>query len=300
MRYLLVCSFLLSLFASCTNDSGKSINGITRFENFESKYVTARNVDVWLPKDYSADKKYPVLYMQDGQMLFHPDDCWNGQAWEIDSIAQSMIDKGNIRPTIIVGIWSHKPDRFNEYMPLDPLKSTSAEVQHRMYRKTNGEPKSNDYLRFLVKELKPFIDNKYSTLKGPENTFIGGSHLGGLLSVYAVCKFPTVFGGFMSMSTNWNAADRDLRQPVFDATLNYLAKKLPKPGTHKVYFDFGTIKWDRDTWAYQEKVDIKMVEMGYQHLKHYLTREFQGADATEPFWRARVNVPLQYLLVKED
>jgi predicted alpha/beta superfamily hydrolase len=96
----------------------KVVSGkIERIENFQSKYVTSRNIDIWLPEGYNDQTKYAVLYMHDGQMLFDPDQSWNQQAWNIDDVATDLLRENAIRNFIVVGIWNSGQTRHQDYFP---------------------------------------------------------------------------------------------------------------------------------------------------------------------------------------
>ena len=137
-----------------------------------------RRIWLYLPAGYnSSRKKYPVLYMHDGQNLFDELTSAYGE-WGVDECLDSLIDKGNTA-CIVVGV-DNGPKRINEYIPYD----------HAEYGKAEGA----EYVRFLAETLKPFIDKKYRTLSSKENTFIAGSSLGGLISYYAMLRYPETFG----------------------------------------------------------------------------------------------------------
>jgi predicted alpha/beta superfamily hydrolase len=146
-----------------------------------------RRVWVYLPPTYnSSTKKYPVLYMHDGQNVFDDATSFSGE-WGVDEAIDTLGLK--YRECIVVGIDNGGDKRLNEYCPYDfNLSGIAAN------NKTNvGE--GGKYVDFLVKTLKPFIDKKYRTLKDSKNTFTAGSSMGGLISMYAVLKYPKVFGG---------------------------------------------------------------------------------------------------------
>ena len=140
---------------------------IDRIENFKSKFVTARNIDIWLPEGYTKNKKYAVLYMQDGQGLYDANTTWNHQSWEVDDVLTSLVNKNSIKEAIIVGIWNGQTSRHVEYFPqkpydcLTPIEkdTVTAQLQRASRTKDFFQPKSDKYLQFLVKELKPFIDS---------------------------------------------------------------------------------------------------------------------------------------------
>jgi predicted alpha/beta superfamily hydrolase len=146
-----------------------------------------RKVWIYLPKGYAASSKiYPVLYMHDGQNLFNEQTAPFGE-WGVDEALDSLQQKTG-KECIVVGIDNGGMKRMTEYNPYDNAKE--------------GKGEGNQYIEFIVKTLKPYIDSKYKTKKGPENTFIAGSSMGGLISFYAMLKYPDVFsaGGIFSPS----------------------------------------------------------------------------------------------------
>jgi len=182
-----------------------SAGKIVRYANFSSRNISPRNVEVWLPPGYSIKKKYAVLYMHDGQMLFDSTNTWNKQEWGVDETINSLMKNKQLKDCIVVGIWS-VDYRWLEYLPAKPFKALPASLQDSIIadlKFSNVKPLSDQYLRFIVTELKPFIDKTYPTLTGKENTYIAGSSMGGLISLYAVCEYPNVFGGAACLSTHW-------------------------------------------------------------------------------------------------
>jgi predicted alpha/beta superfamily hydrolase len=175
-------------------------------ENFQSKYVDARNVEVFLPTGYNSesDVKYRVLYMHDGQNVFNPETSYTKIDWGVDEAIDSLMKTGVIQNTIVVAPWN-TPKRFSEYMPKAPSGlSESPEIMEALKKNTGYDSLfSDDYLKFLVEELKPFIDKTYNTSKKIEHTSIMGSSMGGLISLYALCKYPEVFGAAGCVSTHW-------------------------------------------------------------------------------------------------
>jgi predicted alpha/beta superfamily hydrolase len=146
-----------------------------------------RKVWIYLPKGYATSSKiYPVLYMHDGQNLFNEQTAPFGE-WGVDEALDSLQQKTG-KECIVVGIDNGGMKRMTEYNPYDNAKE--------------GKGEGNQYIEFIVKTLKPYIDSKYKTKKGPENTFIAGSSMGGLISFYAMLKYPDVFsaGGIFSPS----------------------------------------------------------------------------------------------------
>ncbi len=154
-----------------------------------------RLIRIRLPKDYDGSKKkYPVLYMHDGQNLFDAATSYAGE-WGVDEALDSLGVKWG--ECIVVGI-DNGPRRMNEYAPYD-FKVNGIK---------DGKGEGTAYAHFLINELKPFIDKKYRTKRGRKHTFIAGSSMGGLISMYAVLQYPRVFGGAGVFSPSfWIAKD---------------------------------------------------------------------------------------------
>ncbi|MCY1633789.1 alpha/beta hydrolase [Marinifilum sp. D737] len=287
MRNIILLCLVSFAFVAKSQNMNEQVTGIHKYLDFKSKHVSARTIEVLLPPNYDENKKYPVLYMHDGQMLFDASITWNQQEWGVDEVVYGLIDANIIRPVIVVGVWFG--DRYAEYMPNKPKN----EIQKvKRTDKFKGEIVSDQYLKFLVEELKPFIDEKYNTLKGVEDTFILGSSMGGLISCYAISEYPDVFGGAACMSTHWPALDG-----VF---LGYVEKNLPDPKSHKIYFDYGTETLDSLYQPYQQKVDLMMKKKGFRKNQNWMTRKFEGAKHDENAWRDRLHIPLEFMLGKKE
>ena len=289
-----------SVIVSCNTKSLElpqvSSGSIERIENFQSNYVDSRNIDVWLPSGYSTEKRYAVLYMHDGQMLFDSAITWNKQEWKVDEVVAELIGQQKIKECIVVGIWNNANYRHTEYFPqrvFDMLSKnqSSSIAEDRLI----GKPLADSYLKFIVNELKPLIDAKYSTITSQATTFIGGSSMGGLISLYAVCEYPEVFGGAICISTHWpmaNADDKELSDLLAETFRIYLRDKLPYADNHLIYFDFGTETLDNYYEPYQILVDEIMLEKGY-NKSNWLTLKFEGHDHSERSWTKRLNIPVK-------
>ena len=281
---------------------------VEEYPQFESGHMSPRQVYVWLPDGYSPREKYPVLYMHDGQMLFDDTWTWNGQEWQVDEVMGKLIAEGTIPPAIVVGV-AHGNNRFGEYFPekvlgyLDSVPAASASAQALDYMLSFCDVyEADEYLRFLTTELKPFIDSRYSTLPDREHTFIAGSSMGGLISMYALCEYPDVFGGAACMSTHLpmiTSADyaraAHISQTVFDAFLRYLSDHLPAAGSRLLYTDRGDSTLDALYPPYQNRLDSLLTSRGWT-APDWQTRVFPGATHTEHDWAARLHVPVTFLL----
>lgn len=275
---------------------------IERIENFKSKFVTPRNVDVWLPDGYSATTKYAVLYMHDGKMLFDPELSWNKQSWNVDDAASKLFVLKKTKQFIVVGIWNDEQTRVKDYFPQKPIESlpkvdidkASAQLQKAGFIKEAFSPQSDNYLKFIVQELKPYIDKKYSVYTNSKNTFIAGSSLGALISMYAVCEYPDVFGGAACLSTHWVGTFSVENNPIPNAFIAYLDKKLPRPKNHRIYFDCGDKTLDAMYPPIQKRVDSLMQAKGFNG-NNWVTKYFPGDDHSEKSWSRRLNIPLEFL-----
>lgn len=301
---ILLVFTILSTQLTAQNPLPQVVNGtIDHIENFQSKYVTARNIDIWLPEGYTTSKKYAVLYMHDGQMLYDPAQTWNKQAWDVDDVASELLKTNKVRDFIVVGIWNGGSTRHQDYFPQKPFERLTqaekdtviAQLQRAGRTKDVFQPQSDNYLRFIVKELKPYIDKKYAVHTNRANTFIAGSSMGGLISMYAICEYPKIFGGAACLSTHWVGTFTADNNPVPDAFMQYLKNALPGPKKHKIYFDCGDQTLDALYPEIQRKVDTNMKNKGYAE-DNWITRYFPGEDHSEKAWRKRLNIPMEFLL----
>ena len=271
---------------------------IIRINQFPSKYVAPRNIDIWLPENFSPNKKYAVLYMHDGQMLFDGSINWNNSEWKLDESYTELSKKIILKDCIIVGLWNTGATRHSEYFPQKAFESLSKELQNQTLEKHFlGKVQSDNYLKFIVQEVKPFIDKNYPILKDRENTYIAGSSMGGLISMYAICEYPEIFGGAACLSTHWIGITDLSNNEIPTAFENYLRQKLPNPKTHKIYFDFGTEGLDSRYEKYQNKVDLIMKEKGF-NKNNWTTKKFESVDHSESAWSKRFSIPLEFLLKK--
>lgn len=307
IKLILFISFLLlSTQHKAQNTLPKVVSGkIERIENFQSRYISERNIDIWLPEDYNDAIKYAVLYMHDGQMLFDRDQSWNKQAWDIDDIASDLLSNNKVKNFIVVGIWNGGQTRHQDYFPQKPfdqlrqIEKDTVIAQLQRAGRTNEifQPQSDQYLKFIVKELKPYIDKNYAVYTAKENTFIAGSSMGGLISLYAVCEYPEIFSGAACLSTHWVGTFTLENNPMPNAFLQYLNNNLPSPGLHKIYFDCGDQTLDALYPDIQKSVDSIMVQKGYDN-NNWLTRYFPGENHSEQAWNRRLHIPMEFLLRK--
>lgn len=239
---------------------------------YSQRLQNQRNLYVYLPPSYFENpaKRYPVLYMHDGRNLFDPARAFGGVAWEVDATIDQLVGQGRMREVIVVGI-DNTSARMSEYTPVpDPD-----------YGGGNGEA----YLDFIELELMPYIDASYRTLTGPENTLIGGSSLGGLISFWAGWTRSDVFSTAICMSSSFWWDDRF----AIDEVTGHAGPKVPG----RFYIDAGGVN---DGAANTASMRDALEDQGYQHgvdLFHW----FEPAGAhDEASWAARFHIPMERLL----
>ena len=256
-------------------DSGHTITGDVRtHDRFHSRYLEHdRTVIVYLPPHYDpeAADRYPVLYLHDGQNVFDRATSF-GEEWHVDETAEELIGAGAIEPLIIVAIYNTGEHRLDEYTP-------TAEPD----RGRGGH--ADDYGRMLVEELKPFIDTTYKTMPSAASTAIGGSSLGGLLTMHLGLRYPTAFSrlAVLSPSVWWDDC----------VILREVAALAHKPSMH-IWLDAGTAE-GVDTLVNVRALRDALVAKGWTigHDLAYL--EAQGGEHNEQSWAARVEGVLKYL-----
>jgi predicted alpha/beta superfamily hydrolase len=181
----------------------EAATGDLRLHEFRSRFFrNGRFLRVWLPPGYddaeNSVTRYPVLYLNDGQNLFEPSTSFTGVEWQVDETAERLIREGLIPPMIVVGIDNAGKDRLREYMPYRSLSPAMLRVQ------------GSRYPNFLIKEVMPFILRTYRIASGPENTGLGGSSLGALISLYTAASHPGWFGRLLLESPSLWASNRQM------------------------------------------------------------------------------------------
>ena len=297
----IILFIVVAFFAFASQAQMKLASGsIKSYANFKSNFVDARNVEVWLPENYTPSKKYAVLYMHDGQMLFDSTNTWNHQEWGVDECFTQHAK--NLPNTIVVGVWNSGKHRHVDYFPQKPYESLSQQEQERIASYVRNQAalfadgiRSDKYLQFLVYELKPFIDSVFATYKDASHTAIAGSSMGGLISMYAICEYPQIFGSAACLSTHWPGIFTIENNPIPNVFAQYLKTHLPNPASHKLYFDYGTKTLDSLYEPYQKVIDKVMQVGGYTH-KNWMTIKYENDDHSEQAWRKRLSVPLKFIL----
>jgi len=242
---------------------------------FPSRLVKEKHdLVVYIPPMYDADpgRRYPVLFMQDGQNLFDPETAFvKGNHWRLGETADELIAASEIQPLIIVGIYNTGVRRIDEYTPTEDSRL--------------GGGQADAYGRMLVEELKPFIDNTYSTLPGAENCGLGGSSLGGLVSLYLGLRYSSIFGklAVMSPSVWWDKR----------AILATIAQVEKRPDL-KIWLDIGT-KESKRAVPDARALEKCLIRKGWTLDEDLAYTEVLGAEHNELAWAQRVEPMLKFL-----
>ena len=302
-RWLRALAFVtLAIAGLFAAETAQASPRLVRHATFQSSHVTPRDVTVWLPDGYREDgPPLPVVYMQDGQNLHEDSGSFGGVSWGVGETADRLIREGRIPPVIIVGI-ANSATRGREYLPqriFDLLPETSRALIRDGW---GGTPQSDAYLKFLVRELKPFVDAHYRTRTDRGATFVMGSSMGGLISLYAQTQYPEVFGGSASLSMHWLLGNSGAALPdaplytrqVLRAFETYVALAQLSPERHRIYVDRGTETLDARYTPYTAPFEAFMRRAGWGAT--FNSRIYPGTDHSEKAWRARLVDPLTFLL----
>ena len=239
-----------------------------------------RGITIYLPPRYDdePERRYPVLYLQDGQNLFDPAKAFSGVHWRVAETATGLIDAGRLSPLIVVGIDNTGVNRLDEYTPTHDRK--------------RGGGDADRYAALLVNQVKPLVDGTYRTLVDSAYTGIGGSSLGGLVSLYLVLTAADTFGraAVLSPSVWWDR--RSILKPVRRARA--LARKP------RLWVDVGTRESSGEGSARRVVEDVRLLRAGLVSSGwvegvdlHY--EELHGAGHHEGAWAERFGRVLEWL-----
>jgi len=248
-------------------------------KSFHSRYLSDdRDIIVYLPPGYglSPNRRFPVIYLHDGQNLFDADTAFLGQEWRADETAEYLIHSGQIEPIIMVGIYNTGPNRIDEYTPTRGA-----------YGNVGG--KARLYAAMIIDELKPFIDEEYRTLDEAEHTGMGGSSLGGLVTLYIGLRHPEIFGklAVISPSVWWRYG-----------TILRMIRDNPAPEPRpKIWLDIGTREGNHPGRIVRDARLLRdlLCQKGWQPGVDLAYVEDEGAQHSEHAWSARWPLVLRFL-----
>ena len=262
-----------------------SVVGDLRLHEFSSRvFHNKRLLRVWLPPGYdlpeNSGQHYPVFYLNDGQNLFERAASFAGIEWQVDETADRLIRGGVIPPTIFVGIDHARQERLKEYFP---------------YRSVNPvvlRPQGSRYPKFLVEEVQPFMSQNYRVGKGAEHTSLGGSSLGGLISLYAVMAAPGMFGRVLLESPSlWVANCRILRD----------ARRF-RQWPEKIFLAVGTHEAGREDKDRQTVGNVRELERIFRRAglddRRLRVEVAEGGTHSEAAWAARFPDALRFLFAR--
>jgi len=263
----------------------QSATGDLRLHEFRSRiFQNTRFLRVWLPPAYddaaNAGRRYPVLYLNDGQNLFESATSFNGVEWQVDETADRLIREGAIPPLIIVGIDNTGKARIREYMPHRSLNPIMLRVQ------------GTRYPAFLFKEVIPFMARNYRVAEGPENTGLGGSSLGALIALYTAAVRPGAIGRLLLESPSLWASNRQLIRQSRGV------KRWPE----RVFLATGTAeagRKDKDQSMVDDVRELAAIlgRAGLDETRLRLVIE-EGASHHESHWARRFPAALAFLFGK--
>jgi len=254
--------------------------GSLRLHELSSRiFRNTRLLRVWLPENYdgSGTTRYPVLYLNDGQNLFQPETAFAGVHWQVGETAARLIAEGKIPPLIIVGIDNTGKSRLREYIP------------YRSFDPRIFGPKGKEYPNFLLREVMPLIEQHYSMAKGPEHTGLGGSSLGGLITLYTQLASPGVFGRLLIESPSLFVANRKVLAE---------ARKF-RDWPFRVYLGMGTKEIGNPQKDERAVNDVRELERTLRSAglsgQRLMVSIEEGANHSESAWALRFPAALQYL-----
>ena len=248
---------------------------LIKHEQFASRFLrNQRDLIIYIPPGYHEQpyRRFPVLYLHDGQNLFDGATSFiPGMDWHVGQTADHFIHQGRVEPLIIVGIYNAGKQRLQEYTPT------------RMPRLGGG--RASRYARFLTEEVRPFMEQSYRVLDGMENTGIGGSSLGGLVSLFLGLRMPQVFGKIAALSPSvwWN-----------QRVILRFADAAPVDPRPRVWLDIGTREGGRIVEDVERFRDV-LLRKGWRWGEDLHYERVIGAEHNEAAWAARVGPFLQFL-----
>lgn len=302
LQWYLALVFLIS--SNLLSAKTITVSGGTLIQDkvMSSGVIASRPIYVWLPEGYDIKKKYDVLYMHDGGMLFDATTTWNNQEWQVDEVASQLISDQRVRPFIVVGIPNGGSQRAAEYFPNKPMLQMTdqqiSEVTNGLSLPDNKDfvVTSDQYLAFLVGKVIPYVEATFSVNRGGKYRYLAGSSMGALISWYGLMQYPDEFAGAICMSTHWVGLKSD-NGVAFEQFYDYISSNLNKLNDHKLYFDYGNQTLDAKYPKYQMQIDALLRSTDYPE-QQWQSLLFEGHDHTERAWQSRLHVPFEFMFGK--
>ena len=250
-----------------------------RLDQFE---FDGHRVDVWVPPTLNPET--PVLVMHDGHNLFRPEHASYGATWRVIDAMPKRVQSAN-KP-IIIGVWQGRgEDRVLELGPEDFIgenPSAVANIPVHMLPPEGYSPMGNAYQALIAEKILPVLSDLYAIKLDPSRTAIAGSSMGGLASLYAMTKYPKVYGTALAYSTHWPIGK--------DALVDWFVKELPMDGKHRVWSDTGTVELDAEYAPFHARFVSKMP------AENFVGAVYPMTGHNEDWWAGRVEHPINWWL----
>jgi len=268
--------------AAAPMPQNSSVAGDLRLHEFHSRvFYNTRMLRVWVPPGYedagNAGRRYPVFYLNDGQNLFDRATAFAGVEWQVDETADRLIRENKVQPLIIVGIDNAQRERIREFLP------------YRSIYPPVLRPQGGKYLKLLLDEIVPFVHQRYRIASGAENTGLGGSSLGAVISLFTVMERPGIFGRLLLESPSLYISNRQLLKQ----------SRAFREWPERVFLAVGTAETSNAGRSGEVVDDVR-------HLQRLLQRSGlwdnrlrvkidEGATHNEAAWAARFPEALEFL-----
>lgn len=297
---ILAIATIISVMATKPALQSTTFGDIHRHYIYSPEMGDTMTIDVWTPQDFNPNRQtpYPVIFMHDGQNLFDANTTWNHQAWEADSITSVLISSNEIEAPVIIGIHSVDSTRIGDLTPQDALGYASPTLLTQLSKAfPNIKIRGNAYAQFISTTLRDSLMTEYNLAKDPKYTSVMGSSMGGLMSIYTLCKYPEIFGNAACLSTHWIGIVGE--ESEFQSAMEkFLTDNLPKDDLHRIYLDTGDATIDSlYTPAHQSVVNL-ITKSGYKSPASFEHHTFHGHKHEEKSWSSRLFIPLKFLLAK--
>ncbi len=253
------------------------MEGVETFSGFHSRFLEAeRSIHVWTPPGYTARRAYPVLYLQDGQNVFDPETSFvRGEHWRAAETATLLVRTGEITPLLIVAIDNAGDARIDEYTPTQNA---------RLHRGGRAER----YEKMLLGEVMPFVAARYRVRTGPRSTALGGSSLGGLLTLFIGMRRPDIVGRLAIMSPSLWWDDRVILRKIAGNEWR------PRP---RIWLDCGTDEASTPRASTRDARSLRriLLRQGWREGRNLVYCEDQGGGHNERAWAYRFPMMLRFL-----
>jgi hypothetical protein len=303
--FLILCNLIFhSLFAQQVLD----VNGgqLLRYElPFDAQRT--RTIEVFIPTGTVLNRHTKTLYMHDGQMLFDSTRTWNKKEWCVDEVCSQQLSRFDLPNFIVVGIYNDPENRYAEFFPQALSSYMPATYRDKLMGALwNGQLRADHYLNWIEDTLVPFIEKTQHVSKKTKDRMVMGSSMGGLISLYALCEKPKLFGAAACLSIhtpmiNFNMFEEGMIEALVLPFNMYLAETLKADKKHYLYIDRGTENLDGTYKPYHDQLLKTLAEIGYTARNpHFLQAIVQGAGHDEVAWSKRWQVPFMFMLMRAN